>query len=822
MKYCEEPFLESDDENKFFKNWGFELSNFQKWAIRAILNKNHALITAHTGSGKTVPAEAAILHFTNLGKKVFYTSPIKALTNQKFNEFSKKFPHISFGILTGDNKFNPEADVLLMTAEILRNTLFQKKMIECGENKNEELLSFDIDIDNELGCVVIDEAHYINDSERGRIWEEKIILTPPDIPLLLLSATLSRPDELAKFIENRGGPEVYICPTHKRQVPLTHKAYITIPKSNFNKMGDSERKQYSAYIDNFITLKGSDDVDGTFKDKNYENIKKTCKFIYDKNMFVNKYFVINNLIKKLNTEDLLPAIFFVFSRKQVDILAGKVEQSLHGEESKIPSIIDQECKKILKKSLPNWKDYVQLPEYSSLVKLLEKGVAVHHAGMLKELRELIELLFEKKYIKVLFATETFAVGINMPTRTAVFTSLEKFDGKHFRLLQPSEYTQMAGRAGRRGIDIKGTVIHLNNLFSKADISTQDYRHILTGPPKSISSKFSIHPNLILHLIGTNNKNLVTFVEKSMISKEIAFEKNTIESQIIEIEDKIKTKPTLRTPEETLIKLVELSKNTDMLKPKKRKQVKREYNNIIENEKYAIQDMEKYNNYLSLREELDKLRKQRENVIGWVNSTCEEQKKMLSEWEFINDKNELLIPGKIAICFQEVFSFPFADMIAEKLFDSYTPQEIIIAISCCTPLKLSDDNTVYSLDGAEISSNAKNLVMTLERKFNKYIDLFNKNSLCNVETTDFHLNLCEIISKWCVSSNDIECNDVLKTCKMYDIGLGDFVKSVLKIKNICNEIEKAATVINNVDLLSKISQIPDLILKHCVTNQSLYL
>ena len=148
MRICTDPFTTTTDEDVFMKsNWKFELSLFQKWAIRALLNNRHALITAHTGSGKTVPAEAAIAYFISKGKKVIYTSPIKALTNQKYNEFCRKFPDITFGIFTGDNKHNPEAQVLLMTAEILRNTLFQKKMIEQGETEQEELLSFDIDIE---------------------------------------------------------------------------------------------------------------------------------------------------------------------------------------------------------------------------------------------------------------------------------------------------------------------------------------------------------------------------------------------------------------------------------------------------------------------------------------------------------------------------------------------------------------------------------------------------------------------------------------------------------------------------------------------------
>ena len=164
-----------------FSSYPFPLSDFQKHAIRGLVEGKHVLITAHTGSGKTLPAEFAIKHFTEQGKKVVYTSPIKALSNQKFHEFSAQFPHLSFGLLTGDIKTNPEADVLIMTTEILRNTLFQKQMKEENETANVKL-HFEMDIEEELGCVVFDEIHYINDPDRGKVWEETIMLLPTHIP----------------------------------------------------------------------------------------------------------------------------------------------------------------------------------------------------------------------------------------------------------------------------------------------------------------------------------------------------------------------------------------------------------------------------------------------------------------------------------------------------------------------------------------------------------------------------------------------------------------------------------------------------------------
>ena len=176
----------------YFNDFPFELSPFQKWSIKTIVDGNHTLVTAHTGSGKTLPAEFAITYFVSKGKKVIYTSPIKALSNQKLYDLQNKYPEISFGILTGDIKDNPEADVLIMTTEILRNTLFSKKIIN-NESNNSNInivnntFDFDIDFNNELGAVIFDEVHYIDDEERGSVWEQSLLLLPPQVQLVLLS-----------------------------------------------------------------------------------------------------------------------------------------------------------------------------------------------------------------------------------------------------------------------------------------------------------------------------------------------------------------------------------------------------------------------------------------------------------------------------------------------------------------------------------------------------------------------------------------------------------------------------------------------------------
>ena len=221
---------ENENENtpveSIYSQWSFTLSPFQKIAIKAIISQHSTIITAHTVCGITLPAEFAIKHFYELGKRTIYTSPIKALTNEKFNDFSKKYPDISFGLITGDNTINPAADCLLMTTEIFRNTLFKMKMIKEGTIKKDNTLHFEMDIPNELGTVIFDEIHYINDPDRGPAWEESIMMLPNHIPLIGLSATLEKPEKFIQWIQNKG-LEVVLCGTNKRIVPLTHKAFIT-------------------------------------------------------------------------------------------------------------------------------------------------------------------------------------------------------------------------------------------------------------------------------------------------------------------------------------------------------------------------------------------------------------------------------------------------------------------------------------------------------------------------------------------------------------------------------------------------------------------
>jgi antiviral helicase SKI2 len=281
VKICSDSYPKQQEErySEHFEKYPFPLSSFQKYAIEAIVEGDHILVTAHTGSGKTLPAEFAIEYFVSQGKKVIYTSPIKALSNQKFYEFTKKFPHISFGVITGDIKCNPEADVLIMTTEILLNKLYQTN------GKTTANMSFDMDIENELACVIFDEVHYINDADRGKVWEQSIMMLPLNIQMVMLSATIDQPEKFALWCETRGSQitsstsskKVYLTTTYERVVPLTHYSFITTNNGIFKAIKDKDlEKQIRDSTNTLFTIQNSK---GIFDDVHYHKMKKMSRLI---------------------------------------------------------------------------------------------------------------------------------------------------------------------------------------------------------------------------------------------------------------------------------------------------------------------------------------------------------------------------------------------------------------------------------------------------------------------------------------------------------------------------------------------------------------
>ena len=815
----------NQDYQEHFDFWPFELSNFQKWAIDGIINNKNIVITAHTGSGKTLPAEFAVRHFTSKGKKVIYTTPIKALSNEKFNDLQNKFPNISVGILTGDIKYNPEADVLFMTTEILYNTLFQKMMLNknvIGADKLE--LHFDIDIETELGCVVFDEIHYINDVNRGRIWEECIMNLPNQVQTLGLSATIDSPENFCKWIENVKEKETWLCSFDRRIVPLTHHAFICYPDSYYEKIPITIKNimEENKMHNKPVVLKQQNKP---FDEKKYQKVLKVINNLNDKKKThsLKPHFIMNKMVEYLKKNEILPSLCFVFSRKMTKIFAQKITVPLFDENSTIPSTIKRECKQILMK-LGNYREYISLPEYDWLTKLLEKGIAVHHSGITPVFREMVEILFGKGYIKLLFATETFAVGINMPTKAVVFSSLTKFDGKGFRYLHSHEYSQMSGRAGRRGKDDKGYVFHLNGLFKyNQQPSSTELRKMMSGKPEMLKSKFKINFVSILKMISGENFEFKEFIEKSMFNKLIVNEQNQVEDELKKLGD-IKLGLT-KTPVEILEKYDEMKIKMNSLNSKKRKKMDREMKQLEESTKTFMNDYQSFIEYKTKLTRKKSKEIQLRNINGYIQDEVNLHLKILENEKFIaknDDEITLLSRGKYAIGLNEIHSLAMAEAIDLNIFQNLSPCELACTLSVFCDIRLNDQDKIFAVNYATKNTKIIEAIKSIKIVYNKYYDIETEYQTEFLFNYEIQYDLIEIIERWYKAENETECMNIINEAKKWGIEIGNYNKAIMKLCNIVNELESVCLLQENVDLKHRLHDIPENIMKFVINNQSLYL
>jgi superfamily II RNA helicase len=472
----------------------YELDPFQKHAVLGIHAGAHVFITAKTGSGKTFVGEYLIAKHLKEGGRVFYTTPIKSLSNQKYHDLKKLYPEATVGILTGDIKMCPDAQIVVLTAEILRNLLFKKGKATEGVG-----LTAAVSLDGVTG-IVMDEAHYIQDTDRGHVWEETLILSAnleKPIQLVLLSATMPSAEPLGSWLAGLHQRDVWLLSTTFRVVPLVHGV---LEKDEVKPMLDLKGHWTDAYTN---WLKGRKGVeDGAAAHKKAVEIRKAGGYAAPPPTKVRVESATARLLKTvdwLRVKGQLPALFFLFSRKGCERYAKLMQGSFldTSDAAAVSNIIGfhlSRYRSVLEKS----------PQFHAIRDLLVRGIAYHHSGLQPLLKEIVEILFTRGYVRLLFATETFSVGLNMPTKTVVFLELEKMSengpaGSALttqgpRLLRTDEYTQMAGRAGRRGLDTHGLV-----LYEPMDepISSGDLRSMLTGALPPLSSQMRFHYDFIL-------------------------------------------------------------------------------------------------------------------------------------------------------------------------------------------------------------------------------------------------------------------------------------------------------------------------------------
>ena len=833
---CNKSYEADDSYNPYFERYPYELSSFQKHAIKGIIENNHVLITAHTGSGKTLPAEFAIEHWVGQGRKVIYTSPIKALSNQKFYEFRLKFPHISFGLFTGDIKTNPEADVLIMTTEILMNRLFNKSL------EKETALDFQMDFETELAAVVFDEIHYINDLERGQVWEKTILMLPDQVQMVMLSATLDKPEHFAKWIEDsHKNKKVVLCPTNHRVVPLTHYGFTTMSENDFKTIKDKSIQARMRNLTNKpVLLK---DSAGKFMIGGYNELKEVRDHVDKTPGRINRKFCLNQLSKYLKENDMLPAIGFVFSRKNVEMCAKEMTTSLFEEDSTIPYTIQREANQILRR-LPNHEEYTKLPEYMELMSYLEKGVGIHHSGMIPILREIVELFISKKYIKLLFATESFAIGLDCPIKTAIFTGLMKFDGHDERYLQSHEYTQMSGRAGRRGIDTFGNVIHCNSLFRRMPTQTE-YKDIMEGKPPKLTSKFKIDYGLVFSVLKSSASTtlltidkIVAFVEKSMMFDELRVDSVRQKKVVYDTEDflvKMKVQTTyIKTPEDVSFQYLALSSTMKIeCQQKKRKKIQLELDKIkeenadVEKDIMLLEKIQTQENLL--RKEKAHFLQLTEYISNQVLHIC----RFLENQGFLKMElveTEPIIPitilehGFICSHIAEIHGPIWVTCMISKwdYFRDFTPKQIVGVLSCITDVKVNEDCDVRIKD-----TFMKNKISEMKDMYTMYAVQEESRDIHTGIRYDeaFNANIVDETMEWCDCDSEVACKIFIQQkLSEKDISVGDFTKAILKIATVAKELRglyELPCCNTQTEWLYKLSQIEELVLKYIATNQSLY-
>ncbi|MBU0650798.1 DEAD/DEAH box helicase, partial [bacterium] len=426
----------------------FEYDEFQKQAMAFIDKDESVIVSAPTGAGKTVIAEYVIEKCVREGRNAIYTSPIKALSNQKYRDFCALYGEDKVGIVTGDVSINSSAEIVLMTTEIFRNSLFEGR----GRFKDRS-------------WIIFDEIHYIDDIERGTVWEESLMFFPDNMHMLCLSATIPNIDEVVSWLNDVHHININKVVEDKRPVPLMHHFY-------------SNKKVF----ENLQSL------------KHYYNNTSLNR----NDFFENRDDDIFNLLKYIRSHDNLPCIYFVFARKRCEHLANHVS---HME------FLTKEEKEQIKQEWANLINKFNLENdafVSFLTPLIEKGIAFHHAGMLPTLKEVVERLFSTKLIKLIFATETFALGINMPAKSVVFDELRKYYAYKFDTMKTRDYFQMAGRAGRRGIDTEGYVYSNINPFR---ISYKEMERLVCGIPEDVKSQFSASYATLLNLYNEYGNDL---------------------------------------------------------------------------------------------------------------------------------------------------------------------------------------------------------------------------------------------------------------------------------------------------------------------------
>jgi ATP-dependent RNA helicase DOB1 len=493
----EDPLTTKIPDRKPAKEYPFTLDAFQREAVIAIEKGQSVLVSAHTSAGKTAVAEYAIAASLRDGSRVVYTSPIKALSNQKYRELAEEFKDV--GLMTGDVTISPNASCIVMTTEILRSMLY----------RGSELL-------NEVAWVIFDEVHYMRDKERGVVWEETLILLPNTVRYVFLSATIPNALEFAAWIAKLKGQPVHVVYTDYRPTPLQHYVYPSGGEGIHLVVDEKAQFREENWNKAIMDLQSKKQMTGTAgKQRGSDRLNKQ------------ETGNVQRIVQMIMKKNFQPVIVFSFSRKDCESHALQTSKMDLNDENEMALVEEVFTNAI--DSLSD--DDKRLPQVEHMLPLLKKGIGIHHSGLLPIIKEVIEILFQEGLVKVLFSTETFSMGLNMPARTVVFTSVEKFDGEVYRKISSGEYIQMSGRAGRRGIDDRGIII----MMMEEEMEVQVARQMMSGKPDRLNSSFHLSYYMILNLLRVEEITPEYIMERSFYQYQSERQRPQLEQELEQVE-----------------------------------------------------------------------------------------------------------------------------------------------------------------------------------------------------------------------------------------------------------------------------------------------
>jgi superfamily II RNA helicase len=834
------------------------LDPFQQLAVTAIHANKNILVTAKTCSGKTTVAEYQIAYSMKKHQRVFYTTPIKSLSNQKFHDLKRLFPDNSVGILTGDIKFNPDADIIVMTTEIVRNLLFKANTQTATLG-----LSGAINLNN-LGAVIFDEVHYINDPERGHVWEETLILMPPQIRLILLSATIDSPELFADWLGKAKQHPIVLLKTSHRIVPLIHGIYdptsSPLPLKPL-KDGDEAPFQPNTY-QAWIKAKQQHLLSADkWKDqvKNAQRQGESSAGSESKVKVKSFTHTMNEALDQLREKQLLPALFFVFSRKECEKYADQLTQTLleTSEQASVKHLISFHLH-------PYMKTLEHLPQYHQITKYLQRGIAFHHSGLLPILKEIVEILFSRGFVKVLFCTETFAVGLNMPARTVVFLDLKKpsGNGNGFRPLRPDEYIQMAGRAGRRGKDTQGVVIYLP---AKQPVELDEIRQSMAGTLVPLESRLQFHYDFMLkaiHAAGALSPNgpkdavpplWTTLIDTSYWTAQQQTAKKAAEAEIKALQEQQSSLPLTQQDREELVHhatLADAVKSATNAAKRKAQAALDQWKDRHAGPKWTSAKT-LYDQHTRLQASIDKLNTTIEAMETQVKSRIDPLIKALIAHGAIHPLFEtqntptLTEFGLAATEVNEANPLLLAKLYLSGQLKSASMPEIVGVLGAFLVDREAEDKTQHPTTlPSPITKTMKDALMAIDSWGQQGATI---DKQANIESPETYWSLTtlwvqvghEWVSSYATNPEGVssyatnpegvssyatnpEGAEAAHLASKYELYEGNLMKGLLKLANIVNEWIAIATLKSDVDMLETMKDAQSALIRDIVQPESLYL